>query len=745
MASEPTWWAKLKNGLTQHPLAISRRDATRYVAIGLNKLWEGLASILLAGILGLTGWFFLDFLGPRSIWFWLAIADVVFVLGFFKSKYYWTAALAFVALFAFVPIISLSASIYIASDQNHLRYRTVDGIAYLEFPGQIAALKSVAAYRSAAQVIEIVDACGEPKVAKLPLLTYKPISPQKGIIDAPFAFRRFPNLRFEGFELNVLASTGTATQPGGELKHSAGLRLGFRSNEPAEISLTDVFPRSVDCIDKQGVPLLPILEILPWNPNDPDSLIEAFARTKELRRIYPNDVLSFEKLFELRMPDNSGQSKALFDFLIYFLEYQAFAGNAFADIRADYGNKLCVLLEGRQEAFRGPFAAFKNNFLRQIVAEYGPHYRTVYPACDVPDTLLRNYQSVRERREPLPYMATFRNCLATAGSIKECLAKDDAPIDEKNCAADSCLAKPPEVTLFELYDSKFAEIVANDNNTLVETRTIRPDKCPRLRDSEEDSAFILWWLHHANMILSKPVMCSSPAWQADLSRSLDEEKKTLSCASERGVQNVQDPLGVPSALSLVAPMRCGTTMEINPAIIFKTWYFFSDQSEQLSITLRKHRAYIGSRKADAIISALEMFSKIKSAICGTLDKKSCLDQYLLWQDYWRVPNQLTAIVDPSFLNGTIRENIDKLTQLDNVLLEMGICDLLQDEIVREKSGYNRETYCDEHGLNIYRLTRSTGLGQSIERTDTSSGDRYYSYESEEFGRDALIKIPYGNP
>ena len=494
-----------------------KTGSTQYVAIGLNKLWKGLESILLAGILGLTGSFFLDFLGPRSIWFWLAIANAVFIVGLFKSKYYLTAALAFAALFAFVPIISLSASIYIASDQYRLRYRTVDKIAYLEFPGHIGVSRSIAAFRSAPQVIEIVDVCGEPKVAKLPLLAYKPIFPQKGILDAPFAFRRFPNLQVERFELNILASVGTATQPGGEAKRSAGLGLGFRPDEPAEISLTDVFPRSVDCIDKQGVPLLPILEIMPWNPNDPNSLIKAFARTKELRRIYPNEILSFERLSELRLPDDSGQYKALFDFVIYFLEYQAFSGNAFADIRADYGNKLCVLMEGRQDAFRGPFAVFKNNFFRQIVAEYGPHYRTVYPACDVPDTLLRNYQSVKERRDPLPYMTTFRSCLATAGSIKECLAKDDAPIDESNCADNSCLAKPPEVTLFELYDSRFAEIVANDNNALVETKTIGPDKCPRLRDREEDGAFILWWLHHANLILSKPVMCSSPTWQADLS------------------------------------------------------------------------------------------------------------------------------------------------------------------------------------------------------------------------------------
>ena len=175
MASEPTsWWAKLKNGLAKRSLVISRRDATQYVAIGLNKLWKRLESILLAGILGLTGWFFLDFLGPRSIWFWLAIANAVFIVGLFKSKYYLTAALAFAALFAFVPIISLSASIYIASDQYRLRYRTVDGIAYLEFPGHIGVLRSIAAFRSAPQVIEIVDVCGEPKVAKLPLLAYKP-------------------------------------------------------------------------------------------------------------------------------------------------------------------------------------------------------------------------------------------------------------------------------------------------------------------------------------------------------------------------------------------------------------------------------------------------------------------------------------------------------------------------------------------------------------------------------------------
>lgn len=197
MAIAPrSWWAKLKKRRPTLSLVISRKNIPRYVARGLNTLWESLLSQLPLGILALAGWFFWGFLGPSSIWFWLALVDVIVVVASFKSKYYLTSALAFAALFALIPIISLSASYYIASDQYRLRYRTVDGIGYLEFPGQIATLKSIAHFRSTDQVVEVIDICGEPKVAKLPLLSYKPIYPQKDTVDAPFAFRKFPYLQF---------------------------------------------------------------------------------------------------------------------------------------------------------------------------------------------------------------------------------------------------------------------------------------------------------------------------------------------------------------------------------------------------------------------------------------------------------------------------------------------------------------------------------------------------------------------
>lgn len=540
-----------------------------------------------------------------------------------------------------------------------------------------------------------------------------------------------------------MTSTGTETLSNGELKHVASLRFGFRSTEPAGISLTTVFPRSVDCIEN-GVPLLPILEILPWNPDDTASLIKAFIRVKTFLEIYPRGSLSFGNLSQLGMPDNSGQYKTLFDFLIYYLKYQTFSGNAFTEMRADYGNKLCLLLKSRPNVFLGAFGAFKDNFLRQIVEEYGQDYRAAYPACDVPETVLKHYQNEKVERDFPPFMTTFRACLKTAGSMKECLAKDDAPVDRNNCATQPCISKPPEVALFELYDMRYSEIVSTKNNMLAEIKTIKPDECPALRDSEEERAFILWWQGHANRILSKPVMCSSPDWQAELSRSLDEERKTFACASERTIQDVQSPLDVPSSLSLLSTFRCGKPIYINKTVISKTWYYFSDQSEKLAAKLQRYRADIGSQKADPLIGALEMFAKVKHAMCGTLDEKSCLAEYDLWQDYWRLAGQFSTIFDPSLLNGSIKENVENLTKLDNVLIDMAICDLLEDKILSEKSGYDRQSYCDEHGLETYRITKPANLGQSIERTELLNSNSF-SYEFDETGCGDLIKIPYDNP
>lgn len=493
---------------------------------------------------------------------------------------------------------------------------------------------------------------------------------------------------------------------------------------------------------EKGVPLLPIIEVLPWDPNDTISLIRAIIRADRLREMYPGGVISLENLSQLRMPDDTGQYKALFDFLIYSLEYRVFAGNVFAKVRADFGNKLCVIAQNRQSAFLGPFSSFSENFYRQIAGEMGPKYKTVYPACQISDELLRSYQELKTDLNAIPFLATIQSCLTTAGSLRECLANDDVAT---SCADQPCTSKPSEGTLFEIYDDSFSEIVARKENKLAEISTIRPDECPELRDTQEEREFVLWWLAHANKILTEPAQCLSTAWQSNYFRSLDEERKTFACAEQRGIRDIQDPLGVPTVLDTLYKLKCGGTVNVSKTDIGKTLYYIFDQSEHLSIKLERARAFIGSRETDAIISALQKFARLKQAICGTLDEKSCVEEYAVWQNFPGLASQASGFVDASIFNGSPRQILENLTKLDNILVDMGICDLLQDKEFSTRTGYDRETYCDDHGLKAYQLVGSKALGHSIERGEVSSnGGTGYFYNSHGSSSRSMVKVPLGN-
>jgi hypothetical protein len=70
--------------------------------------------------------------------------------------------------------------------------------------------------------------------------------------------------------------------------------------------------------------------------------------------------------------------------------------------------------------------------------------------------------------------------------------------------------------------------------------------------------------------------------------------------------------------------------------------------------------------------------------------------------------------------------LEAATKLDNVIIDMAICDALQDAWFSEAAGYDRPTYCDSHGLRKYRQAGSGTIGRSLER---SSNGAIYEFES----------------
>jgi hypothetical protein len=686
-------------------------------------------SLALSSVLGVFAWFFWNFLEPGSAPFYGAIAFLLIIIALVLLKYYYTSLLAFAALLCLVPILSISASYYIASDQFRLRYRTVEGTPYLEFPGQLSLLMTVVRSLAAKRLIEVTH-CGDFEVAKLPLLPYKPLFLRSDVIDG-IGFRRFPELQFEGIQLTVGTSTGQATLSDGKQRTSVGFEIGVASTDPATISLTAIFPRSLQCIKNQ-IPLLPIVEVLPWNPDETGSLIKAAIRVSRFRGLYPDRVLSIDSLLQLRMKDDDSQYSALMDFLIDSLAYEAFNGNVFAETRADFANSLCIVVENRKSAFAGPFSSLPDNFLWRLVSEMGPKYQIAAPACHVADNLVKAYQRP-SKSEPPPFYATFKRCVETAKSIKQCLAEDAAPEPKLPCDDPSCNSNwhdIPNEAVFQVLDEKFSTMVATQDNALVDITTIKPSECPKLRDSGEEDYFVRWWINHANGLASEPMQCSSQEWQHRYTISREELRTARACALQRQVRSVQQIEGIPETLELLYGMKCNGTVDADRTAFLERIFSFYDQLGLLILKLQGYSTLINDRRIDRLVSAFKMFAEVKQKVCETRNAKACSEEYTVWQDYQGLMNNILGGF--GIFNVTDAPQIIRaLTGLNNVIVDMGVCDLLQDEEIKRSTGIDRDAYCDDHGLRQYRLIGSRTVAHSIERADgAADGSMNYWYESD---------------
>jgi hypothetical protein len=748
MVFDPSRWRvklrKWRAKIRKHLMAASAPNAKRWIVAKNDELRKTAFSTILHAPVGLIAWFFWDFLEPGSAPFFLAIFWMIAISAFIRSRHYRAATALFALLLCVIPVLFVSASYYIASDQSRLRYRTTGGISYVEFPGLISLLKSITSSYAPDKVISVIS-CGNVKVAKLPLLPYKPLYAEADIVDSPFGFRRLPNLRLETIELTVKTSTGTVILPSGEHKTSASVGFGFDAFDSVEIPITRVLPRSMTCLDA-NVPLLPIFEVLPWDPNQTQALIKTTAGINRFRKLYTDGTLSLDSLPQLHIDEVDGQYKSLLDYLAYSIAYHVFIGNIFAETRADIGNKLCAIVANRPDAFSGPFSSIPEDFLRQIVAEIGAKYQLAYPACDVSDDLLSSVQRQASDDDQIPFFATFDKCLKAASSVTECIAQDDVPRAERVCDAAACAGIPhthiSQEAILQIYDSRFSEVVAASDDRLVKTMATRPNDCLQLRDDFERSQFVSWWTTRANRIFGEPFLCSSPEWRRQYTESREMLQNALACGRNWGIRNIMSEKDADASFDAFLGLRCNQHVDAGALAPSEAAYKFFDQLDAVVDKLKRYSGIIGRRRIDAVTAAFEMFKKIRDAACGTLDTQACVDKYANSHDFRELTNKIYEIVDISMFNNSDSEIVDKLSRLDNIIVDMGICDLLQDENIRQRTGYTREAYCDDHGLEAYRLAGSTPLGHSIERpTDRPDIEGSYQYESNGMDKEFIIKLP----
>lgn len=731
--------ADLRAGLARYPPTAS--TVRTNIAFAYDKIQQALVSQLIsAAVLGFV-WLFWGIFEPLSIWFFVEFSFIIFMWACVSSKHYKGAASASLGLLAIIVSLSLTANYQISSDQFRFRYKVINNVSYFEFPGQLRVLGDVTRSLGRNNLINVVE-CDGTKVAVLPLLPFKPLFLENSIIDR-VGFRRLPFLEVENIELNIGASVdGPSTNaPHGTF----GLKFGFGAAQKS-LLLTRIFPRSLKC-KEHGVPLLPVLEVLPWNPDDADSLIETATAVAKLRELSPAHPISLDMVRQVHKYQDAGAYSALLDFVAYSLIYQMFDGNIFEQTRAHLGNTLCTLIDSNPSIFsdaaKGPFSAFSDNLIRQMAAEFGSKVRLVTPACHIPEELIQAYETLPSATSELPFDATFRTCLDSKSSMAECLAKDDAPPARPTCEGIACNTPTPpalsdEIVLEDYDQKRFSTVVATKENTLVDVISIEPRKCPELRDESEDQYFIDWWINHANAFANEPAQCSSMAWRMKYAQSRKELHDSLSCAATKNIRGPQYTDDGADILDLLLSTKCSGTFDVASDRLITQMYKFGSQLELLIDQLQRYSTLMEDSESQALIGALKMFEKIKRDACGTRDIESCVDEYKVWHDYQRLISKIADDLNLSNLGSGQAAIIDALTKLDNVIIDMAICDALQDAGFSEHSGYDRATYCDAHGLEKYRLIGSTSVGHSIERTNDRTGV-VYQFESDGTGKQFGIK------
>ncbi|WP_154073656.1 hypothetical protein [Bradyrhizobium erythrophlei] len=146
---------------------------------------SALTKYVVAGI----SWLLLEYLEPGSLTFSIAIGWLALTFLVTWTRYRLWAVPALLPLIAIVPINFFNATYHIASDQLRLKYRSVEGTTYFEFPGRWSLLKRLAKSQTAGELVEATT-CDDRIVAMLPMLPYRPIQIEREALLTPFAFRR---------------------------------------------------------------------------------------------------------------------------------------------------------------------------------------------------------------------------------------------------------------------------------------------------------------------------------------------------------------------------------------------------------------------------------------------------------------------------------------------------------------------------------------------------------------------------
>jgi hypothetical protein len=446
-------------------------------------------------------WLFSDFFAPLTVPFWVAIICVLLSLGLIWYRHYLLATGIVAVLIVYVTALALHATYVLATDQQHTRLRQVGEISYLEVPTNSYLFGFLPASHIRQKLISIIS-CDSMRIAKLPLLPYSPIRADKGLLDSPLPFRRLRMLTYNTLNAYVQTSVGGADE-----KSVVSFGFGFQPNESSQTILTDLFPRSFACTDN-SVPLIPVMEMLPWNPDQSAQLVSAVAKVFSLRSAYLHSRVTLETIRSLDMGSGESHYKSLLDFTSNSLILRMLQGNLFAESRADAQDRLCIIVESDPVAFSGPFSPMREQMKRELARSAGRKYRSAYPACHIDDGVFTQIESeAADSKDSSSWVAAMSRCASarTADELRLCI--EDSTVHQqkdRNCDVTFCGApisgRIPDEKTMRFYEKKFDDYVVFPAGKLIEIAKLETVTCPILRDSAEELHALVWWERRASSI-----------------------------------------------------------------------------------------------------------------------------------------------------------------------------------------------------------------------------------------------------
>jgi hypothetical protein len=690
-----------------------------------------------------------------STLFIVGLVGAAVVLVAFIYRFYMVASAIFVILLCSLPILSFARSSYfVASDDSRFFYGEVSAGSYVVFPSDLSFIRPVLKLFPNRRTIDIIN-CNDVKVARLPLLPYKPLYKNKHLLGRSLGFRRLPPFRFDRIELAVKTGVGThspaevGAQSMQESKQEGivvKVGFGFSDAGYSTYSVTELLPRTVTCIDQSNVPLIPILEFLPWQPEQINSLIEAVSRVWSFRDIYENQIISLSTLERLRLRTDDSSYSTLLDFLTYSLLDHMLSGNILAETRADIKNSLCFTIENKINAFSGPFLQLKESFHRRLITDVGERYRAAYPACRIPINISSGTDlTASEHPTDMSFISKFRGCLENAPSVGECLAQDDVAQPQKTGGVAKTELVRSVQAEFDAIDNEFSGIVVNDVGNLLPIARTKPSDCPSLRDEIEDNQFVDWWVWNATQIIARPFSCSSPQWREEYMRHQHLARDAIVCSKRKGVRDEESLLNVEASFQNTLQVGCQMGNADQRLAQLEELYGFADKVDALILKLKQYEGFIEPERLEVVVKWLETLSEMRRNACGDRDTSSCVKEYVQSGQVQKLMNKMQISADVvSLLSDDLPTDFANVEKLNNVITNIALCDLLQSEVVSKRVGRSREEFCDSHGLSRYRIVSSEQVSHIVERTgDLTKGERGYSFETSQHSREYMMRLPLG--